>query len=162
MYSPSWVLHQKAMTTIENNIVAGDDLFWLRGPSNWSGRVAICFNLPSLKSASARGVPWEKEVKWNACFINFPFWCSSIFLANEKFDFLARPLRATRFESGDVAKHLMIGPTCVCVLFPSLWAFPSASPLVMLKDSRKQNLLFSLGLDVMCSLMDNSRSLASH
>ena len=56
MYSPSWVLHQKTMTTIENDIVAGDDLLWLLGPSDLSLRVAICFNLPFLKRASARVV----------------------------------------------------------------------------------------------------------
>ena len=56
MYSPSLVLHQKTMTRIENDIVAGDDLLWLPGPSDLSGRVAISFNLNFSKSASARVV----------------------------------------------------------------------------------------------------------
>ena len=69
-FSPSWLLQQKTIITIENDIVAGDALLLLRGNSydsfGWIGKGRLLFCLFFFVNLARKVPPSGPEIKWNA------------------------------------------------------------------------------------------------
>ena len=93
-FSPSRLLQQKTMITVENDIVVGDVLLWLRGNFHDSfgsirnGRHLCCFFLVAATRAGSKMECVE--------LCNFHFCCASIFCQPmKKFEFFGAT-RATR------------------------------------------------------------------